>query len=275
MQAGIKHSATHPGRTKSDKLRFDAVFIFSQAITMRLDQLLVTKKDIPSRQRAKELIKHGGVLLDGKVVTKPSMEVGLEAKIELIKNDIPWVSRAGLKLEHALTHWDIDVVQKCCADFGACTGGFTQVLIAHDAKKVFAIDVGHGQLAKKLQEDARVINMEGVHIKDICSSDFAEPLDFICIDTSFISLSHILPKAQEILTPAGSLVALIKPQFEVGKDFIKKGIVTDPELHHKAIELVRSVAAKLRFQEVGLIESPILGGKGNKEFLIYLKKPTT
>lgn len=241
---------------------------------MRLDIFLVKNKLAPSRERAKNLVQQGAVLCNKQQVCKPNQTVSPTDKIELIKTDFPWVSRAGLKLAHALVSWHIDVKDKICADFGACTGGFTQVLLANDARKVYAIDVGKDQLVPKLRENERVVNMEQTHVKNLTRKMFAEKLDFICIDTSFISLTHVLPKAAELLEENGSIVALIKPQFEVGKKLIKKGVVKDPALHQLAVQKIKVLAQELALQELALIESPILGGKGNKEFLIYLKKHT-
>ena len=239
---------------------------------MRLDALLVKNGLAQSRERAKNLIANGGVLIDGKIATKPTQQVDENSKIEIIKNDIPWVSRAGLKLEHALSHWDINVKNKVCADFGACTGGFTEVLLENGAEKVYSIDVGSGQLAEKLRSDERVINMENTHIKNLSKENFSELLDFICIDVSFISLSHILPKAAELVSAEGEIVTLIKPQFEVGKKNIKKGIVKEENLHEEVIEKIKKLSEDLGFEILGITDSPILGGKGNKEFLIRLRK---
>ncbi|HBP00812.1 MAG TPA: TlyA family rRNA (cytidine-2'-O)-methyltransferase [Candidatus Moranbacteria bacterium] len=255
---------------------------------MRLDALLVKNGLAQSRERAKNLIKDGGVLIypvksaeggaeqfnrvNGKIATKPTQQVDENSKIEIIKNDIPWVSRAGLKLEHALSHWDINVKNKVCADFGACTGGFTEVLLENGAEKVYSIDVGSGQLAEKLRSDERVINMENTHIKNLSKENFSELLDFICIDVSFISLSHILPKAAELVSAEGEIVTLIKPQFEVGKKNIKKGIVKEENLHEEVIEKIKKLSEDLGFEILGITDSPILGGKGNKEFLIRLRK---
>ncbi len=239
---------------------------------MRLDQLLVNKKILQSRQRAKNLIESKGVLVSGKIAARASANVSEDVIIEIIGEDIPWVSRAGLKLEKALAQWNIDVQGMVCADFGACTGGFTEVLLTNHAEKVYAIDVGHGQLAEKLKFDSRVINLEGTHLKAVSRQTFTEPVDFVCIDVSFISLETILRKAHEILSLNGRIVALIKPQFEVGKKLIKKGIVSDPILHKQAIAKIREISSNLSLTELGFSDSPILGGKGNKEFLIYLEK---
>ncbi len=239
---------------------------------MRLDIFLVKNGFVKSRERAKSLIINGGVLVDGEIIKKSNKNIEDNAQIKLLKPDIKWVSRAGLKLEHAFLNWDINIKNNICADFGACTGGFTEVLLEYGAARVYAIDVGSGQLAEKIKNDKRVINMENTHIKNITKENFEENISFVCIDVSFISLSHILPKASEIISENGEIIALIKPQFEVGKKLIKKGVVTDSLLHAKTIEKIKKLADKLNLEVLEIANSPILGSKGNQEFLIYLKK---
>ena len=238
---------------------------------MRLDSLLVARGLVQSRERAKNLIKEG-VLVNGRKVDKADAKVAPDVEIQIITEDIPWVSRGGLKLEKALELWHSPIQDKTCLDIGAATGGFTDVLLSQGARKVYALDVGHNQLAQKLKEDPRVKNMEGVNIRDVEPEKFAEPIEFICIDVSFISLEHVLSRAAMLLSPGGQIVALIKPEFEMGKKY-KSGIVRDPEKHLEAINKVKQLAQQIGLEEVGITESPILGGKGNKEFLIYLKKP--
>ncbi|MCX6713464.1 MAG: TlyA family RNA methyltransferase [Candidatus Vogelbacteria bacterium] len=237
---------------------------------MRLDSLLVARGLVQSRERAKNLIKEG-VLVDGKRVDKADAKFPPNAEIKIEGEDIPWVSRGGLKLERAFELWQLSVQNAVCLDIGASTGGFTDVLLAHGARKVYALDVGHDQLAEKLRQNSRVVNMEGTHIGNVKREQFAEPIDFICIDVSFISLDHVLPTAAEFLNPGGQLVALIKPEFEMGKKY-KSGVVRDPEKHLEAVNKIKQFAKEIGLEEIGLEESPILGGKGNKEFLIYLKK---
>jgi 23S rRNA (cytidine1920-2'-O)/16S rRNA (cytidine1409-2'-O)-methyltransferase len=240
--------------------------------TIRLDQLLVTKGLTPSRQKAHELIVQGEVLVNGDIINKPSKKVSCEAVLTITSNAWQRVSRGGLKLEPALTVWQINPHQWICLDVGASTGGFTEVLLQRGAKKVYALDVGHGQLAAQLRRDPRVINLEGINARHLEPSLLPEPIDFCCIDVSFISLTLIIPEILKFLKPHSHLIALIKPQFEVGRAGIgKNGIVKDPQQHQLAINKIKELSAKLVLTVVGLIESPILGTGGNKEFLIYLR----
>jgi 23S rRNA (cytidine1920-2'-O)/16S rRNA (cytidine1409-2'-O)-methyltransferase len=239
---------------------------------MRLDIALAERGLVSSRTRAQNLIKTGGVYVNGLLVEDPNSPITKRDKITLGKEDIPWVSRAGFKLESALTRWKIDPKKKVALDIGASTGGFTDVLLHHGVKKVYALDVGRDQLAEKLRKDARVVSMEKTHIEKVSAKDFKEKIGLITIDVSFISLEKVLPKAKELLTSGGTLIALVKPQFEVGKQFIKKGIVTDPTLHAKAVQQVEACAEMLGFEVKGLMASPILGGEGNKEFLLYAQR---
>lgn len=236
---------------------------------MRLDVLLVKENYVTSRERAKERIERGDVTVNAMVVTKSSHEVSEKDTIVIAGEGLRFVSRAGLKLEHAFDMWKFDVVGKTCVDIGASTGGFTEVLLEKGAKKVYALDVGHGQLHPKLRGDERVVNMEGVHIKDVSRKNFDEPIECAVIDVSFISLEKVLPKAYELLERGGILVALIKPQFEVGKDNTNKGIVVDGAKRDDAVVKIREYARHLGFEVRDVIDSPILGGNGNKEFLMY------
>jgi 23S rRNA (cytidine1920-2'-O)/16S rRNA (cytidine1409-2'-O)-methyltransferase len=243
-----------------------------KAQPLRLDQLLVQLGYAQSRERAKALIKAGYVLVDGNQITKVATQCASDAAIEMTVEDIPWFSRAGLKLEKALETWPVNVINAACLDVGASTGGFTEVLLHRGAKKVYALDVGHDQLAQRLRDDQRVINMEGKNIRAAESAWFAEPLDVITADVSFISLEHVLPKVAELLRDKGEAVVLIKPQFEVGKTRIRKGVVRDSALHKQVIDTIKTLAIKEGLTPVDIIESPIKGTGGNKEFLLYLKK---
>ncbi len=240
---------------------------------LRLDKALVSNKLVPSRARAQALIKEGKVSVNGKIITKSDHEVFEADEIKLISADIEWVSRAGLKLAHVFSRFEINVKGKIVLDIGASAGGFTDVVLTNGAKKVYALDVGHGQLDPKIKNDKRVVNMEGVHIKDVTKNDFTEKIDMIVVDVSFISLEKVLPKIKELLRKDGYLIALIKPQFEVGKDKIGKGIVTDPKLHASVAMRIESYTAELGFLILGVLASPILGGDGNKEFLLYAQLP--
>ncbi|MBI5621599.1 TlyA family RNA methyltransferase [Candidatus Falkowbacteria bacterium] len=239
---------------------------------VRLDRLLVRLGYAQSRERANALIKAGHVLVDGKPITKVATPCAPDATVEMIVEDVPWVSRAGLKLEKALETWPINITNAVCLDIGASTGGFTDVLLHRGAKKVYALDVGHDQLAQRLRDDQRVITMEDKNIRAAVSAWFAEPLDVVTVDVSFISLKHVLPKVTELLRDGGEAVVLIKPQFEVGREHIRKGVVRDPALHKQVIDTIKTLAVKERLTPVDLMASPIKGVGGNEEFLLYLKK---
>lgn len=241
---------------------------------VRLDKLLVQLGYAQSRERAKALITAGHVLVAGNPITKMATQCAPNAMIEVTVEDIPWVSRAGLKLEKALEMWPIHVTHAVCLDVGASTGGFTEVLLHRGAKKVYALDVGHDQLAQRLRDDQRVIVMEGKNIRETTREWFAEPFDVITVDVSFISLKHVLPKVAELLRDKGEAVVLIKPQFEVGKECIRKGVVHDPALHMEVIDTIKAFAIKEGLTPVDITESPIKGTGGNKEFLLYLRKLT-
>ena len=241
----------------------------------RLDVALVTRKLVSSRARGETLITGGNVTVNGAVVKNKSFSVEADYTVVLTKKDLAWVSRGALKLEHALDRFAIDPKGKTVLDIGAGTGGFTEVLLSRGAKKVFALDVGHGQLAAKLGAHAKVVNMEGTHVNDIALSRLGKPVDMIVVDVSFISLEKVLPKAKELLKKDGILILLIKPQFEVGKEQIGRGIVSDPKLHSDVAMRIEATVAKLGFTVFGVIASPILGGSGNKEFLLYARLETS
>ena len=236
---------------------------------VRLDKALVERGLVPSRARAQSLIRSKGVKVDGKIVTDKDFIVDEETEVVLVTQDLRWVSRAGLKLEHALTFWHIDVAGKVALDVGASTGGFTDVLLNAGIKKVYAVDVGHGQLAEKLRDNKKVVNMEGVHINTVTRATFKEKIDIVVIDVSFISVEKVLPYIKSLLKKDGILIVLVKPQFEVGKADIGKGIVTDPKLHAKVAGRIETVIHGMGFHVAGVVASPILGGDGNKEFLLY------
>lgn len=238
----------------------------------RLDKALVLRALALSRGRAKELIKEGAVLLNAVITTDPSVEVTDEDDITLSKPDIPWVSRSALKLEHALKHFGVDVTGKCVVDIGASTGGFTEVLLAHGASHVYALDVGHGQLHEKLRSDKRVTNMEGVHVNQTKKENFPSKIDLITIDVSFISLTKVLEHAMSFIPKGGIIIALLKPQFEVGKEAINKGVVKDEKLRQRSVSEVSLYARSLGLAVSEAEKSPILGGDGNVEFLLMLTK---
>ena len=238
----------------------------------RLDNLLLERGIVQSRERAKGLILSGDVRVNGNPVNKAGTLIDENAEIEITK-DIPYVSRGGLKLEKAIKEFNINVKDKVAIDVGASTGGFTDCLIQYGAKKVYAVDVGYGQLAWKLRNDPRVVIIERKNVRYIKPSDIGEPVDIATIDVSFISLKLVLPVVKNLLKENGEIIALIKPQFEVGKGEVGKGgIVKDEEKHKKVISEIKSFAIDSGFKVLNVTKSPIAGQKGNVEFLIYLQK---
>jgi 23S rRNA (cytidine1920-2'-O)/16S rRNA (cytidine1409-2'-O)-methyltransferase len=238
---------------------------------MRLDLLLVARGLAESREKAQRAIMAGEVTVGGRVIDKPGTKVAADALVA-IKAPPRYVGRGGLKLEAALAAFRIDVRGATCLDIGASTGGFTDCLLQHGAAKVWAIDVGHSQLDWKIRSDLRVIVREKLNARHLTRADIPDPIDVCVIDVSFISLTLILPPAFELLSPTGVIVPLIKPQFELRKDDVGRGgVVRDPALHERAVEKVRAfVTTALHREWRAVIESPILGGEGNKEFLACL-----
>jgi 23S rRNA (cytidine1920-2'-O)/16S rRNA (cytidine1409-2'-O)-methyltransferase len=238
----------------------------------RADRLLVDKGLVCSRERARALIMAGDVIIGDHKVEKPGQLVDTSQAIR-IKDDIPFVSRGGLKLQKALEHFAIDVTGLTVLDVGASTGGFTDCLLQRGAAKVYAVDVGYGQLAWKLRQDERVLSLEKTNIRYLEPEALPAPADMAVIDASFISLDKVLPNTLRLVRGFGALIALIKPQFEVGRGEVGKGgVVREPEKHAAVIEAVCSLAEGLHLEVVGVTESPITGPKGNREFLVYLKK---
>ena len=224
-----------------------------------------------SRERARALIIEGVVLLDGVRVMKPSDTIRDGQILSLKENPIPFVSRGGLKLEKALRNFGVDPTGYVCSDSGASTGGFTDCLLQQGASKVFAIDVGYGQLAWKIRNDPRVVVMERTNIRYVTPEDLGQPLDLSVIDVSFISLSLVLPVVKTLLKPTGQVLCLIKPQFEAGKDKVgKKGVVRDPAVHEEVLQNFISLAKSLGFTIRNLTFSPVKGPEGNIEFLAHL-----
>lgn len=244
----------------------------------RADLLLVERGIAESREKAKVLILAGKVFysLDGKNfhrVLKPSQTLPPSAEIK-VEEDLPYVSRGGLKLEQALNFFEVDPSGLVCLDVGASTGGFTDCLLQRGAKRVYAVDVGKGLLHPKLREDPRVVVLEGINARYLTPSHFPEKMNLITVDVSFISLKKVLPALKELLKDNGLIIALIKPQFELSPKEVKKGIVRDPKLHLKVVNEIWEFAKDLGFEPLGVVESPILGAKGNKEFLICLRLKT-
>ncbi|MDU2065558.1 MAG: TlyA family RNA methyltransferase [Sporomusaceae bacterium] len=241
----------------------------------RLDQLLVKKGLVASRERARSAIMAGKVFVAGQKIDKAGTLIAPEAAIELKGHDIPFVSRGGLKLAKAVQFFSLSLAGKTMIDIGASTGGFTDCALQQGARKVFAIDVGYGQLAWSLRTDERVVNMERTNIRHVTPDQIGESIDFISIDVAFISLDKVLPVAKELLSEGGELVALIKPQFEAGREKVgKKGVVRDPLVHIEVIAKIINLADHLEFIIAGLTFSPIKGPEGNIEYLLYLKKQT-
>ena len=234
----------------------------------RLDRLILARGLTESREKAQALIMAGEVLLNGQKAAKPGQAVPADSRIEILARP-PYVSRGGLKLAGALAHFAIDVARRICLDIGASTGGFTDVLLQAGAARVHAVDVGAGQIDWKLRTDPRVVLHEGINARALKFEDIGERVDIIVCDVSFISVTLILPAAVPLLQPAGQMVILIKPQFEAGRGQVGKGgIVRDPAIHQAACERVARAVRGLGF-ETSMMESPILGAQGNKEFLLY------
>ncbi len=237
---------------------------------LRLDLLLVDRGLADSREKARGLILAGEVLVDGNRVDKPGHAVPAESRVELLAK-LPYVSRAGKKLEAALERFQIDVHDKTCLDIGSSTGGFTDCLLQKGARRVYAVDVGAGQLDWKLRKDARVVVREGINARYLRPEDIGELVDLVVCDVSFISVTLVLPPVLSLLQPSAGMVILIKPQFEVGRGQVgKKGIVRDPLLHASACARVEQAARRLGFR-TEVMDSPLLGAEGNKEFLLYAR----
>ena len=237
----------------------------------RLDILLTQRGLAESRAKAQALIMSGQVYVDGQKADKAGAAFTDEAQLEVRGSTCPYVSRGGLKLEKALTAFGINPAGMVCSDSGASTGGFTDCLLQHGAKKVFAIDVGYGQLAWSVRSDSRVIVMERTNIRYVTPEDLGEPLDLSVVDVSFISLKLVLPVIRRLLKPNGQVLCLIKPQFEAGKDLVgKKGVVRDPAVHRQVLEDFAALAGSLEFALLGMTFSPVKGPEGNVEFLAHL-----
>ncbi|MGD0201974.1 MAG: TlyA family RNA methyltransferase [Bryobacteraceae bacterium] len=242
----------------------------TRAARQRLDQLLVERGLAESRAKAQALILAGQVLLEGRRADKPGHTAPVEARLEVLAPP-KYVGRGGLKLEAALDHFHIDVHGRVCLDVGASTGGFTDCLLQHGARRVYAVDVGAGQLDWKLRGDERVVLREGLNARHLRFEDIGERADLATIDVSFISVTLILPAVVPILKETGEMVILVKPQFEVGRGQVGKGgIVRDAALHERTCARVAEAAGGFGFL-TGVIESPIRGAEGNREFLLYAR----
>ncbi|MCI8299754.1 MAG: TlyA family RNA methyltransferase [Lachnospiraceae bacterium] len=242
----------------------------------RLDVLLVQRGLAPSREKAKIMIMEGNVFAAGQREDKAGTFLDDKVSLEVRGNTLKYVSRGGLKLEKAMDHFKISLEGKICMDIGASTGGFTDCMLQNGAEKVYAVDVGYGQFAWKLRQDARVVCMEKTNIRYVKPEDLADVLDFASVDVSFISLTKVLPAAWDLLSPQGEMVCLIKPQFEAGREKVgKKGVVRDAGVHREVIEKVLAFAQELGFGVKALEFSPIKGPEGNIEYLAYIQKNVT
>lgn len=242
----------------------------------RLDKLLVDRALVPSRERAQSLILAGKVLVNDQKLEKAGAQVESDCIIRLLGEDLKYVSRGGLKLERALEYWNIDVTRKVCLDVGASTGGFTDCLLQHGAARVIAVDTGYGQMDFKLRQDPRVCLFEKTNARYLTREALQDTADFIAMDVSFISATLVLPAVIESAFPphcqGRSIVVLVKPQFEAGKEYVGKGgIVRDEEAQKASIEKVRKALLDLGAKQADTINSPILGAEGNREFLLYAK----
>ncbi len=239
----------------------------------RIDKELLSRGLVRSREYASKLIKSGNVTVNGKVCTKPSFSVSENDILEVTAEIHGYVGRGGLKLEKALDVFNIDLKDRICLDIGASTGGFTDCMLQNGAQKVYALDVGHSQLDIKLLSDSRVVNMEKTNIRTAEQSLFDDRIDFIATDVSFISLKYVIPKISELLCEKGEACVLIKPQFEAGKENISKnGIVKSASVHKTILNDMLSFAGKNGLTPFGIDVSPIKGGSGNSEYLMYMKK---
>ena len=239
----------------------------------RLDVLLVQRGLAPSREKAKAMIMEGNVFVANNREDKAGTMFDVTVEIEIKGNTLKYVSRGGLKLEKAMTHFGISLDEKVCMDIGASTGGFTDCMLQNGAKKVYAVDVGYGQFAWKLRQDERVVCMEKTNIRYVTPEQIDDILDFASVDVSFISLTKVLGPARALLADNGEMVCLIKPQFEAGREKVgKKGVVREKSVHEEVIEKVIEFALETGFEVINLEYSPIKGPEGNIEYLVYLRK---
>lgn len=239
----------------------------------RLDVLLVKRGLEETREKAKKTIMSGIVFVNGQREDKPGASFGEDVSVELRGAVLPYVSRGGLKLEKAVKNFGLVLQDKVCMDVGASTGGFTDCMLQNGAKKVYAVDVGRGQLAWKLRNDERVICMEKTNIRYVTKEQIPEPVDFVSIDVSFISLTKVLLPVKELLKENGQVVCLIKPQFEAGREKVgKKGVVRDKAVHLEVIEKILDYGKAIGFHILNLDYSPIKGPEGNIEYLLYMEQ---
>jgi 23S rRNA (cytidine1920-2'-O)/16S rRNA (cytidine1409-2'-O)-methyltransferase len=240
-------------------------------IRRRIDQLLVERGLFESRAKAQAAIAAGLVTVGGAAVAHASDKVAVDAPLAA-QAAFPWVSRAGVKLAAALDHFGIDAAGRVCLDVGASTGGFTDVLLGRGARKIYAVDVGHGQLHHRLRARCEIVSLEHTDIRTLDARRLPEPPDLVVMDVSFISLRLVLPSALALALPPAEAVILIKPQFEAGRAALKKGIVTDPAVHAAVCDDIRGFVASLGWDVFGVMPSPIAGSDGNREFLLSARR---
>lgn len=239
----------------------------------RIDKILLERGLVSTRVRAEELVKKYGVKVNGKLFSKPGKKVPTDAVIELMAEEIPWVSRAAFKLIAALDHWGIEVKDQTFMDLGASTGGFTEVLLSRDLKRCYCVDVGQKQLHERIKNDPKVVNLERTHARDLTEKLIPELLDGLVVDVSFISLEKVLPFTIPFLKAGANVILLVKPQFELGPGSLNKaGVVKDVSQYPALLESIKSMALRNQLKWIGYIDSPILGGDGNAEFLGYFQK---
>lgn len=239
---------------------------------VRLDQLVFDLGYTDSRERAKTTIMSGHVFVNGQRADKPGMPVAPDAAVEVRGDALPFVSRGGFKLDKALKVFPVDPRGKVCIDCGASTGGFTDVLLQHGAARVYAVDVGYGQLAWKLRNDERVINLERTNLRYVTEEQIPEPADLAVMDVSFISIKLVLPAVKRLLKPDADLICLIKPQFEAGREEVgKKGVVRDERVHKEVVNGILQFAPTVGLSVMGLDFSPVKGPEGNIEYICYMK----
>lgn len=240
----------------------------------RLDKILIQRGLVSSRVRAEQMIREVGVMVNGKLINKTGKKFPVDAIIEVIEEEIPYVSRGALKLKHSIEHWQLTIAGSCL-DIGASTGGFTEVLLEFGADKVYCVDVGRDQLHQKLKANPNIINLERTHVRELNGRLIPEEINVCVIDVSFISLIKIFPFIHAFLASGAIVVALVKPQFEVGKENIGKGgIVKNHQLYSSVLEEIKACGSLNNLHSVDFIESPILGGDGNREFLMLFKYTT-
>lgn len=236
----------------------------------RIDKIIIERGLVSTRVRAEDIIRNHGVMVNGKLIQKSGKKVPVDAEIQLLSEEIPYVSRGALKLKHALDYFGIDVQKSNAIDVGASTGGFTEVLLEKGASKVYCVDVGTSQLHPSIREREEVINLEQTHVRELNNRLIPEACDIVVVDVSFISLNKVFPFLHPLVKPGAHCVALVKPQFEVGKENIGKGgIVKNKQLYPKVVHDIQKMAELNQFTFQNKMDSPILGGDGNKEFLLY------